>query len=140
MKHIQAELWNRLTSSETLHESGLENQCQTPRATEAETLYEAMSEKFYDTLSDSQRDAFYALHSMAETVRWDQHEQGIAIGLHIARELQKFLSSPSSALRRASGDYTPLLLAEKSNIQALDSYFEQQCESPLTSSPSKVPT
>lgn len=75
-----------------------------------------MRDKFESTLTEIQRAAFYKLEDIASSVANDVQNRGIAIGLHIAKELQTFLNDPSNALQQANENYAPVRETEKYNI------------------------
>lgn len=117
---IQSELWNLLTD----HDFEIYKTTKPQRFTEAEEKRDRLEQQFLDTLTESQKQAFYALSNINSGINCDIECQGITIGVMLARELYKLLDCPEKAFKESVERYLDFEKAERTNIETLNDYFE----------------
>ena len=124
---FQADLWDRVTVD--LHGSGdIGLTCKTKRLVEMETLFYTINEKFESTLDGEQLGAFQDISAIADAVRWETHDSGIALGMQISKEVRDFLERPTDALHRASASHLDVFQSHKPYLESLDKYFNGRNE------------
>ena len=117
---IQAELWDRLDLlfDELLYQPP-------DRLTEIQDLHWELCDRFADTLTDKQREAFSSLSGINESLKVDIADYGLAMGIRLAGELTRLMANPEKALRES---YTsvrkPVRIEEEKHIRILEEYFK----------------
>ena len=118
MKTTQTELWLRATSE--CSDLGVEDKCKTPRHEELEKLYYELCGQFSDVLVGHWKDIFRHIQDIMEDVGFCRQEQGVAMGLCIAKEMRDFIENPDAAYRAASENYAPIKKMEGRNISGIE--------------------
>ena len=103
---------------------GLDLRCQAVRNKERRDTYTDLAERFKATLNEKQRKAFSSLSELEVNVYWGVQEEGIAIGLLLAKELRTFLDHPETAYKAHREAYGKLW-GGCEDIEALEEYFKE---------------
>ena len=103
---------------------GLDLRCQAVRNKERRDTYTDLAERFKATLNEKQRKAFSSLSELEVNVYWGAQEEGIAIGLLLAKELRTFLDHPETAYK-ATREVYGKLWGGCEDIEALEEYFKE---------------
>jgi hypothetical protein len=119
---VHINLWQRMTNE--LDEYGVD--CRTPRAVEGEKIYEDMRVRFRETLNAAQAQAFDNLMSLADAERWGNREEGVALGLALAKGLNRLLHEPADAYQGAVATYyNPFESSYDREIRELNEYLKK---------------